>query len=208
MFIHSINKNSDNILIPNNKNIKTTAFHYESNDNKTSITYQKYIDDISYYSKIFTETLNNYNLNTIMTKKENDSFTIYETSILIEDLNLPNGYKLTPINFDTNESMKTYISLVDTLKNNSWNRLLNINIKSDSSIFEFNEINYPEIFGLIKNLNANISTDILSKHINNIISSDNAYYSNEFFNIKKSNINNNTFLQMSIYLNNGKISEN
>lgn len=173
-----------------------------------SISMSTYLNNISHYSKLFTQTLNKHNLNTIMTKKDNNSAIIYETSILLESLNIPNGYKTTYIDIDNNEILRTYISLIDTLKDNSWNRTLTINISSDSSILTFNNSNYPEIFELLDLFAKNINIKTLESNVNNIINNNSSDILNEFYSISKYNDNNSTFLQISIYLNNGVISDN
>ena len=143
-----------------------------------------------------------------MTTKDSDSFRIYETSILLEALDIPNGYKTTYINPENNEVMKTYISLVDTVKNDSWNQILNINISSNGSILDFNETNYPEVFELINSFMKDMDTQTLKLNVNNIIYNDSPDILNEYYSICKSKENNSNFLQISIYLNNGKISDN
>lgn len=195
--------------ITTNKDINSTIkLEKPKSLNKISLEGSAYLEDVSYYSKLFTEILNKHNLNTIMTTKENDTFTIYETSILLEAFGIPNGYKTTFINLENNEIMKTYISLVDTLKDKSWNRILNINISSDSSILEFNKTNYPEVYELLDNFTKDINIQTLELNINNLINNNSSDILNEYYSISKSNENNSTFLQISIYLNNGTISDN
>ena len=208
-FLFIIEYKKPNTNIAENKTINP-VISLEKNElsDSISLSNNEYLDDVSYYSKLFTEILNKYNLNTIMTTKNNNSTSIYETSILLEALDIPNGYKTTNINIENNEVMKTYISLVDTLKDMSWNRILNINISSNSSILEFNESNYPEAYELLNNFIKDIDIQTLEFNINNIINDNLSDILNEYYSISKSNENNSTFLQISIYLNNGIISDN
>ena len=208
-FLFIIEYKKPNTNIAENKTINP-VISLEKNElsDSISLSNNEYLDDVSYYSKLFTEILNKYNLNTIMTTKNNNSTSIYETSILLEALDIPNGYKTTNINIENNEVMKTYISLVDTLKDMSWNRILNFNISSNSSILEFNETNYPEVYELLNNFIKDIDIQTLEFNINNIINDNLSDILNEYYSISKSNENNSTFLQISIYLNNGIISDN
>lgn len=208
-FLFIIEYKKPNTNIAENKTINP-VISLEKNElsDSISLSNNEYLDDVSYYSKLFTEILNKYNLNTIMTTKNNNSTSIYETSILLEALDIPNGYKTTNINIENNEVMKTYISLVDTLKDMSWNRILNFNISSNSSILEFNETNYPEVYELLNNFIKDIDIQTLEFNINNIINDNSSDILNEYYSISKSNENNSTFLQISIYLNNGIISDN
>lgn len=208
-FLFIIEYKKPNTNIAENKTINP-VISLEKNElsDSISLSNNEYLDDVSYYSKLFTEILNKYNLNTIMTTKNNNSTSIYETSILLEALNIPNGYKTTNINIENNEVMKTYISLVDTLKDMSWNRILNINISSNSSILEFNESNYPEVYELLNNFIKDIDIQTLEFNVNNLINDGSSDILNEYYSISKSNENNSTFLQISIYLDNGTISDN
>lgn len=207
LFIIEYKKPNTNIT--NNKTTNSTI-KLEENELSTSLSLSNkaYLDDVSYYSKLFTEILNKHKLNTIMTTKNNGSVSMYETSILLEALDIPNGYKTTPTNPENNEAMKTYISLIDTLKDNSWNRILNVNISSNGSILEFNKINYPEVFELLNNFTKDIDISILELNINKLIHNNSPDILNEYYSISKSKENETTFLQISIYLNNGTISDN
>lgn len=208
-FLFIIEYKKPNTNIHNNKtpgsNIKLENNELSSSN---SLTSAEYLHDVSYYSNFFTEILNKYNLNTIMTTKNNNSTSIYETSILLETLDIPNGYKTTYINLENNEIMKTYISLIDTLKDKSWNRILNINISSDSSILEFDETNYPEVFELLNSFIKDIDIQTLKFNVKDLINDNSSDILNEYYSISKSNENNSTFLQISIYLSNGTISDN
>lgn len=206
LFFMEYNDTSVNTIKNDTSNTKIQLEQDKSSES-FSISMSTYLNNISHYSKLFTQILNKYNLNTIMTKKDNNSATIYETSILLESLNIPNGFKTTYINIDNNEILKTYISLIDTLKDNSWNRTLTINISSDSSILTFNSSNYPEIFELLDVFAKNINIQTLESNVNNIINNNSSDILNEFYSISKYNDNNSTFLQISIYLNNGVISD-
>lgn len=207
LFIVEYKKPNTETINNKNKNSTINLEKIESSDS-VALSHSEYLEGVSYYSKVFTEILNKYGLNTIMTTKDSDSFRIYETSILLEALDIPNGYKTTYINIENNEVMKTYISLVDTLKDMSWNRILNINISSNSSILEFNESNYPEVYELLNNFIKDIDIQTLEFNVNNLINDGSSDILNEYYSISKSNENNSTFLQISIYLDNGTISDN
>lgn len=208
-FLFFIEYNKTNTSVINTRTIDNDLNLEQDKSSKSfSINKSRYLDDISHYSKLFTEVLNKYNLNTIMVTKNNNSASIYETSILLESLNIPNGYKTTYINLDNNEIMKTYISLIDTLKNNSWNRTLNINISSNNSILTFNKSNYPEVYELLNVLSKDINIQTLESSINNLIQNNSPDILNEFYSISKFNENDSIFLQISIFLNNGVISDN
>lgn len=214
LFFIESNKSDINIVktrtIDNSLNLEEDEMNLEQNKPSESFSIDKisYLDDVSYYSKLFTEILNKYNLNTIMITKNSNSTYIYETSILLESLNIPNGYKTTYINLDNDETMKTYISLVETLKNSLWNRTLNINISSNDSILTFNKSNYPEVYELLNAFNKDINIKTLESDINNLIQNKSSDILNELYSISKFNEDNSVFLQISIYLDNGIISDN
>lgn len=209
LFISEYNSETKTTVTVSKNTPSVSSFQIKEQMHERTIPLNKqlYLDEVNYFSAVFTDILKTYELNTILTKKEDSNFSVYETSILMENLNLPNGYKTTNLNFENNETMKTYISLLDTLKNKSWNRMLNINISSTSSILEFNETNYPEVFNLLTTLNPDINLETLSSYVNDRINDKTEDIYNEFYNINKIKKENLVLIQISIYLNNGEISE-
>lgn len=199
--------------ISNNKEIKhidisKKELHSSNPIFKTfSLTNEEYLDRTKYSSDLFTSILNKYNLKTIFSVKENSKYTAYETSILLEGLEIPNGYKQITLNPDTGENLKLYISLIDTISDNSWNQTLNINIYSNTKPLEFNETNFPEIFELIKAFGKNIDTSLISSDINNILFNNSNDVANELYSITKELKDTSSFVQISIYSEHGIINE-
>lgn len=174
----------------------------ENTSNKNIITKNQCLKNIENSKLTFTEILNKYNLNTISTMKQEDSFTIHETSILLESLGISNGYKINHINPEINTTLKTYISLINSVNDSMWNQTLNINLFADDTFFEFNEINYPEIFELINTFTPNIKSEIIYD-ISNVISNNSTDILNDAYSITKSTNNDNSvFIQISVYIKN------
>lgn len=187
--------------------ILTTSDKKNSATNFFSLNNQEYLEKINYSSNLFSSILEKYNLRTISSKKEDIDYTAYETSLTLERLDIPNGYKQITINPDTNENIKLYISITNTLQKKEWNQVLNISISSNTKPLEFNNSNFPEVFELLENFGKNINIQSISKDINNVLFNNSNNIVNENYSIIKDNKNNSTFVQISIYSEHGIINE-
>ena len=188
----------DILIADNEKNNKFRFF---------SLSTQEYLEKVDYSSNLFTSILEKYSLRTISSKKEDIDYTAHETSLALEKLDIPNGYKQITINPDTNENIKIYLSLINTLQQKEWNQVLNISISTNTKPLEFNNSNFPEVFELLKNFGKNINTASISKDINDVIFNNSDDIINENYSIIKDNENNSTFVQISIYSEHGIINE-
>lgn len=189
----------ENILITSDK--KNNTFNFFSLSN------QEYLEKVNYSSNLFSSILEKYNLPTISSKKEDVDYTAYETSLTLERLDIPNGYKQITINPDTNENIKLYLSLINTIQKKEWNQVLNISISANTQPLEFNSSNFPEVFELLENFGKNINVELLSKDINSVLFNNSNNIVNENYSVIKENENNSTFVQISIYSEHGVINE-
>lgn len=193
--------NSEEVYNINNLDVTTDT------DTPISISKADYSKKIDTRNDLFSQILLKHNLKTIINQEKNEDYNIVENSILLEDLNLPNGFKKIILDNNNDKYVNLYISLINSLKSSSWNETLNINLDSNSTKLEFNELLFPEVFELINKFSNNIDENSFIQDVNNIISSNNVNISNEFYSISKEENNNGIFIQISIYTQNGYLNE-
>lgn len=206
-----ININSDNKTENLNKEPKkgaTPPIIYSNNkNNDTKLSIKEYNDNVKYTNDLFSSILKKYGLESITVDSKSENITASETSILLKELDIPNGYKTIITNPQNNEHILLYISLTNILdKSNSWSQTLNISISSNGSIPEFNNTNYPEVYEILESFK--FDTKELSRDLNNIFTNTNQNVTKTKYTISRDNSISPNFTQISIYLNSGIITSN
>ena len=198
-----VNLNTTNT---SNNNTKDIMFK-EDNNYHLSINKEDYQKKIDNSNDLFMEVLSKYNIKTIINKQSKNDYNIVENSIFLEELNLPNGFKKVILDSINDKYTNLYISLINSLKNSTWNETLNIILDSNTKSLDFNELIFPEIIDLIENFAKDIDKNLFINDVNNLIQSKDKTLSKELYSISKEISNNNLFLQISIYTENGKINK-
>lgn len=203
-----ININSDSKVENSNekpsKGSTPPIIYSNSESNDTILSEKEYSENIKYTNDLFSSILKKYGLDSITVDSKSENITASETSILLKELDIPNGYKTIITNPQNNEHILLYISLTNILdKSNTWSQTLNLSISSNGNIPEFNNINYPEIYELLQSFK--FETNELSIDINNVFTNKNQNITKSKYTISRDNSLNPNFTQISIYLNSGSI---
>lgn len=207
-----INQKEDNPTISSKEQLHTSnpEINFDNNPYNNNdiikLSRDDYFKKVNESSELFSNILNKYHIETIATSKDTNEYFAHETSIMLTELGIPNGYKKIIVNPDANESINLYISLLNSMKNNTWGRTLNISLNSNTKFLEFNNVNFSETFELIETFNKSLDMETLKEDVNTVLFSELDFITKDNYSINKTINNGSNFIQISIHLEHGTIT--